>query len=153
MVAAGIPLREDFIRIGDYSPEMAVVCARDLLSMSDRPTAIFAANDMSATGVYQAAKEFGLQIPADLSVMGFDNLRDAAYFTPPLTTIDQTVEKMGIMATEILDELVKGESLPMNPARQGNVYKIPTQLVIRESCASVPCRSITNHPVDTGSAA
>ena len=121
--------------------------------MSDRPTAIFAANDMSATGVYQAAKEFGLQIPADLSVMGFDNLRDAAYFTPPLTTIDQTVEKMGIMATEILDELVKGESLPMNPARQGNVYKIPTQLVIRESCASVPCRSITNHPVDTGSAA
>jgi LacI family transcriptional regulator len=96
---------------------------------------------MSAMGVYQAAREFGLQIPRDLSVVGFDNLREAAYLTPPLTTIDQSIEKMGTMATEMLVELVKGESLSINPADEDHLYKIPTQLVIRDSCASVPCHS------------
>jgi LacI family transcriptional regulator len=142
LASAGIPLREDLIEIGDYSTEMAVICARRLLSLSDRPTAIFAANDMSAIGVYQAAREFGLQIPGDLSVIGFDNLRETANFNPPLTTIDQTVEKMGAIATEMLEKLVKGESLPINSPQEGNVYKIPTQIVIRDSCASVPCHSI-----------
>jgi LacI family transcriptional regulator len=114
-----------------------VICARKLLSLSDRPTAIFAANDVSAMGVYQAASEFGLQIPKDLSVIGFDNLRDAAHLNPPLTTIDQSIEQMGTIATELLVELVKGESFPINPVEKGHVYKIPTQLVVRDSCTSV----------------
>jgi len=139
LAAAGIPLNEDLIEMGDYTTETALICARKLLSLPDRPTAIFAANDMSATGVYQAARELGLRIPEDLSVIGFDNLREAAYLNPPLTTIDQFVEKMGTMATEMLVKLVKGESLPINPAEEGHLYKIPTQLVIRDSCASVPC--------------
>jgi LacI family transcriptional regulator len=111
------------------------------LSLPDRPTAIFAANDMSAMGVYEAARELALQIPEDLSVIGFDNLREAAYLTPPLTTIDQSLEKMGAMATEMIVKLVKGESLPIHPAEEGHLYKIPTQLVIRDSCAPVPYRS------------
>ncbi len=126
------------IEIGDYTTETAVICARKLLSLPDRPTAIFAANDMSAMGVYQAARELGLQIPGDLSVIGFDNLHEAAYLDPPLTTIDQFIEKMGTMATEMLVKLVKGESLPINPAEECNLYKIPTQLVIRDSCRSMP---------------
>jgi LacI family transcriptional regulator len=138
LAAADIPLNEDLIEIGDYMPEMAVICTRKLLSLPNRPTAIFAANDMSAMGVYQAAREFGLEIPGDLSVMGFDNLREAAYLNPPLTTIDQSVEKMAATATEMLVKLVKGESLPINSAEEGNLYKIPTQLVIRDSCTSVP---------------
>ena len=141
LAAAGIPLDEDLIEIGDYTTETAVICARKLLSLPDRPTAIFAANDMSAMGVYQAARELGLQIPEDLSVIGFDNLREAAYLTPPLTTIDQSLEKMGAMATEMIVKLVKGESLPIHPADEGHLYKIPTQLVIRDSCAPVPYRS------------
>ena len=126
---------------------MAVICARKLLSLPDRPTAIFAANDMSAIGVYQVAREFGLQIPGDLSVIGFDNLRDAAYLNPPLTTIDQSVERMGAIATEMLVNLVKGELLPRNPAEEGHLYKIPTRLVIRDSCSSVPCHSPEEHLV------
>jgi LacI family transcriptional regulator len=141
LAAAGIPLNEDLIEMGDYTTETAVICARKLLSLPDRPTAIFAANDVSAIGVYQAARELGLQIPGDLSVIGFDNLRDAAHLNPPLTTIDQSLEKMGTIATEMLVELVKGKSLPINPAEQGNLYKIPTRLVIRDSCAPVPCHS------------
>jgi LacI family transcriptional regulator len=138
LAAAGIPLHEDLIEMGDYTTETAVICARKLLSLPDRPTAIFAANDVSAIGVYQAARELGLQIPGDLSVIGFDNLRDAAHLNPPLTTIDQSLERMGTIATEMLVELVKGNSLPMNPAEEGNLYKIPTQLVIRDSCAPAP---------------
>jgi LacI family transcriptional regulator len=141
LAAAGIPLDEDLIEIGEYTTETAVICARKLLSLPDRPTAIFAANDVSAIGVYQAAKELGLEIPRDLSVVGFDNLREAAYLSPPLTTIDQSIEKMGAMATEMIVKLVKGESLPINPTAEGHLYKIPTQLVIRDSCASVPRHS------------
>ena len=74
-------------------------------------------------------------------MIGFDNLRDAAHLNPPLTTIDQSIEKMGAMATEMLVKLVKGESLPINPAEEGHVYKIPTQLIIRDSCAPVPYHS------------
>jgi LacI family transcriptional regulator len=129
------------IEIGDYTTETAVICARKLLSLPDRPTAIFAANDVSATGVYQAARELGLQIPGDLSVIGFDNLREAVHLNPPLTTIDQSLEKMGTIATEMIVKLVKGESLPINSAEEGNLYKIPTRLVIRDSCAAVPYRS------------
>ena len=138
LAAAGIPLNEDLIEIGDYTTETAVICARKLLSLPNRPTAIFAANDVSAIGVYQAAREFGLQIPRDLSVIGFDNLREAASLNPTLTTIDQSIEKMGSMATEMIVKLVTGEPIPINSAEEGNLYKIPTQLVIRDSCAAVP---------------
>jgi LacI family transcriptional regulator len=135
LAAAGIPLNDDWITIGDYSAETAVVCARKLLSLPERPTAIFAANDLAAMGVYQVAGELGLNIPADLSVIGFDNLHETAYFNPPLTTVDQFIEKMGTMAMEMCATLVKGESLPANPAGDGQLYKIPTRLVIRSSCA------------------
>lgn len=148
LAAAGIPLNEDLIAMGDYTTEMAVTCAHKLLSLPERPTAIFAANDMSAMGVYQAARELGLQIPADLSVIGFDNLREAAYLSPPLTTIDQAVEKMGTLATEMLVMLVNGQPLPINPAEEGHLHKIPTQLVIRDSCASVP-RHSADEPLGT----
>jgi LacI family transcriptional regulator len=141
LAAAGIPLNEDRIQIGDYTAETAVICARKLLSLPDRPTAIFAANDMSAMGVYQVARELGLQIPGDLSVMGFDNLHEAAYLNPPLTTIDQFIEKMGTMATEMIVKLVKGEALPINPDEGCNLYKIPTRLVIRDSCTAMTCHS------------
>jgi DNA-binding LacI/PurR family transcriptional regulator len=106
--------------------------------MPDRPTPIFSANDVSAMGVYQAAREFGLRIPEYISVVGIDNLRDAACLNPPLTTIDQSIEKMGTMATELILRLLKGESFPINTAEDSHLYKIPTQLVIRDSCAPVP---------------
>jgi LacI family transcriptional regulator len=138
LAAAGIAPQEEWIGIGDYTAETAVVCARRLFSLPERPTAIFAANDLAAMGVYQVAGELGLQIPADLSVIGFDNLRETAYLNPPLTTVDQFIEKMGTMATQMLAKLVNGEALPINPAGESNLYTIPTRLVIRDSCAPAP---------------
>src|SRR5215207_2345616 len=141
LAAAGLPLDEDLIETGDYTTETAVICARRLLSLPDRPTAIFAANDMSAMGVYQVAGELGLQIPGDLSVVGFDNLRESASLKPPLTTIDQSIEQMGTIATEMLVKLVKGELLSENTANEDKLCIVPTRLVIRESCTSAPCLS------------
>jgi LacI family transcriptional regulator, galactose operon repressor len=71
-------------------------------------------------------------------VMGFDNLHEAAYLDPPLTTIDQFIEKMGTLATEMLVKLMEGESLPINPTEKCNLYQIPTQLVVRDSCRAMP---------------
>lgn len=143
LLAAGIPLDENLIVIGDYTTETAEECTYNLLSLSNRPTAIFAANDMSAKGVYQAACKAGLQIPKDLSVIGFDNLPESSLMVPALTTVDQFVEDIGTIATQMVAKLVKGEILPeyfpgsVAFTRDCNLLRIPTRLVIRDSCSSI----------------
>jgi len=131
LYTAGIPLDEKLIRIGDYTTETAVGCAYELLTLADPPTAIFASNDMSAMGVYQTAKEIGLRIPEDLSVIGFDNLKESFYLKPALTTIDQFIKDMGTQAIEMIVKLVNGETLE-DPLR-----KIQTKLVVRDSTRSL----------------
>jgi LacI family transcriptional regulator len=108
-----------------------VVCAHRLLALDDPPTAIFAANDQTAMGVYQAAQEVGMRIPEDLSVVGFDNLRESLFLKPPLTTVNQFIQEMGTIAVDILVKLIKGKT-PEN-----NLHKIQTELVIRDSCRAI----------------
>jgi LacI family transcriptional regulator len=131
LAAMGIRLDEALIQTGDYTTDTAIGCARALLALDKPPTAIFAANDMSAMGVYQAAEEAGLNIPADLSVIGFDDLREAAFMKPALTTISQSVDEMGYIATQMVVKMAKGETL------ESNQHKISTQLVVRDSCQEV----------------
>jgi LacI family transcriptional regulator len=128
LAAAGIPVDKTLIETGDYTTETAALCARRLLELDDPPTAIFAANDMSAMGVYQAAQVLGLQIPKDLSVVGFDNIRESVFLNPKLTTIDQYIPKMGAIAVEMIVKLINGETLA------ANLHKIQTRLVVRDSC-------------------
>lgn len=129
LAAAGLPLDEDLIETGNYSRTLATECARRLLALKDRPTAIFAANDMSAVGVYQAAKEAGLKIPEDLSVVGFDNLYESAFTVPALTTVDQFLEEMGAVAARMIESLVNEEKLSCG------FKTVQTQLIIRDSCS------------------
>ncbi|GAB4579474.1 MAG: LacI family DNA-binding transcriptional regulator [Anaerolineales bacterium] len=131
LAVANIPYDEQLIQIGDYSTTSAIPLTHKLLNLPDRPTAIFASNDMSAMGVYRAAEEAGLRIPEDLSVIGFDNLHDSAFLNPPLTTIDQFISEMGNIAVEMIVKLIKGEALPKH------IHKMPTQLVIRKSCRPI----------------
>jgi LacI family transcriptional regulator len=138
---AGIPLDPELIAAGDFSLETGRLCARKLLSLSDRPTAIFAANDQSAIGTIEAAYEMGLRVPDDLSVVGFDNIPEAAYVNPALTTVDQFIGKMGYVATETLIGLIQGKPL------DGDLYTMPTQLVARDSC-----RAITGNSLMSGKA-
>jgi LacI family transcriptional regulator len=123
---AGVRVDEKLIVAGDYTTETGIKRARELLSLSRRPTAIFAANDQSAMGVYQAAQEMGIRIPEDLSVVGFDNIMESKYMG--LTTVDQFISEMGFVATKMLIRLIEGESLDTR------TYQMQTQLVIRTSC-------------------
>jgi len=128
---AGIPLDPDLIQAGDYSRQTGFACAQRLLSLPDPPTAIFAANDQSALGAIQAAQQAGLRVPGDLSVVGFDNIPEAAYTHPGLTTVDQFIDDMGYTAAGMLISLIEGNSL------ESDVYKMPTQLIARDSCCAI----------------
>jgi len=70
-------------------------------------------------------------VPEDLSVVGFDNIAEAGYFNPALTTVDQFIDKMGYLATELLVGLILGE-----PSRT-TLIEVPTQLVVRKSCRRI----------------
>jgi len=89
---AGITIDESLISAGDYTTETALQCTRDLLALDNPPTAIFAANDQTAVGVFQVAQELGMRIPEDLSVIGFDNIPESKYMG--LTTVDQFLSEM-----------------------------------------------------------
>ncbi len=125
---AGIPFDKDLVRIGGYRADSARTAARELLDRTDRPTAIFAANDTSGIETIAAARELGLSVPEDLSVVGFDNVPESALSEPPLTTVDQSVERMGFEAVRMVLDLID------DPARDVEQVTLPTRLVERGSC-------------------
>ena len=128
LAAAGLELDPTLVRTGDYTRAVGRACADELLDLAERPTAIFAANDESAIGVLEAAKARGIAVPDELSVVGFDDLPEARYTEPPLTTVDQSVEQMGYEATLLLLEQIA------DPSRPPVHITLPTQLVVRGSC-------------------
>lgn len=132
LTAAGIPVDPQLIRVGGYEPEMSTEAARQLLTLDDRPTAIFAANDLSAIETVQVARSLGLAIPGELSVIGFDNIPESALIDTPLTTIDQSIQEMGRQAVELLIDLIEGN------AERPRQVTLPTRLVVRQSCGPVP---------------
>ncbi len=129
LVNAGIGVNEAYVAQGDFTAETGYKCALSLLGQEAPPTAIFAANDQSAIGVFQAAEELGLHIPENLSVIGFDNIAEAKFMG--LTTVDQSLEEMGYIAIQMLIKLVDHEDL------DDQVYKMPTSLVRRSSCRAL----------------
>jgi LacI family transcriptional regulator len=126
MAAAGIKVDERLIRVGGYRPETAEGPARELLSRTRRPTAIFAANDLSAIATMEVATRLGLTVPDDLSIIGFDNVPESALAAVPLTTISQPLQRMGFEALRLLVDLIEGVS------REPHV-RLPTELVRRAS--------------------
>lgn len=108
-------LEEDvaLVRAGQFTSDSGYACGRDLLAMPDRPTAIFAGSDLQALGVIRAAREFGLEVPADLSVVGYDNLPLAEWVWPALTTVEQPLADMAAQATRMVLQLSRGEAPPV----------------------------------------
>jgi DNA-binding LacI/PurR family transcriptional regulator len=111
--------------------DTAVGPALELLDAPDRPTAVYCDDDLLAGGLYLAARERGLRIPDELSVVGFDDLPFARVFDPPLTTIRIDPEALGSEAFELLVALMAGE-----PAPPGRI--LPVELVVRSSTAPPP---------------
>jgi LacI family transcriptional regulator len=124
-----IPVRKDLVIEGDYQQQTGYEAAKSLLqSLDPPPTAIFASNDLSAFGAMDAARECGLRIPDDISIIGFDDIPQASLVYPKLTTVRQPLEQMGQVAVKILLEQIEDRSRP--PQR----VALATQLVIRDSC-------------------
>jgi LacI family transcriptional regulator len=132
LAAAGIPVEDELIAFGEYDPEVSVEAARRLLSRPDRPTAVFAANDLSAIATIDAAIELGLRVPEDLSVTGFDNVPESALCTPPLTTVNQPIRRMGQRAVELLVQLIRGEQ------PDSMHVTLETNLIVRQSTRALP---------------
>jgi DNA-binding LacI/PurR family transcriptional regulator len=130
--SAGLPARDDLVVRAGLSTDEGLVAALGLLKRPQRPTAIFACNDLQALGVYRAARTLGLRVPQDLSVVGFDDLPLAAMVDPPLTTVRQPLTEMAMAATELALALGRGETT----AQIG--FELATTLTIRESTAPPP---------------
>lgn len=131
MDAAGLPWRDLPAESGDYQAEPAYHAACRILDRDDRPTAIFAFNDLSAVCVYQAAHERGIRIPEDLSVVGFDNVYPAKYMAPALTTVDQPFDLMARKAIGMILEAREHDGRVEEPH-----VILPTKLIVRGSTAA-----------------
>ncbi len=126
--AAGIEFDPALVRVGGYRASETTDAAKELLQRPHRPTAIFAANDLSAIRVMEIAAELGLRVPDDLSVVGFDNIPEAANAVPPLTTLAQPLQQMGAEAVRLLLSLIDGDATEEH-------IRFPARLVMRASTA------------------
>ncbi|MDR1711454.1 MAG: LacI family transcriptional regulator [Propionibacteriaceae bacterium] len=130
MADAGLRLPQELIHMGDFLPETGHAAASEFLALDQPPTAIAANSDGCALGVMAAAREHGLRVPEDLSVIGFDDTNQARWSVPKLTTIAQPVQEIGSLAVRTMLRLISGAA-PDSPHLQ-----LATTLVVRESTAS-----------------
>ncbi|MFJ7934238.1 LacI family DNA-binding transcriptional regulator [Sporosarcina sp. NPDC096371] len=98
--------KEDFVKIGGYTPKDGYQILKEMLIQNEKPTALFVANDSIAIGCYKAAYELGVKIPEDLSIVGFNDVSSAQYMVPPLTTVKLYTEIMGEAAVDLLLERI-----------------------------------------------
>lgn len=129
----GIKVSEKWVIPGDYDTRKAFHASLHLLSNRDRPTAIFAANDLMALGVLDAVRIIGLSIPEELSIAGFDDIDAATHVQPQLTTVRQPMQRMGKRAVEYILELLSKESSERHLIHQ----KLTAQLITRQSTGPV----------------
>ncbi|WP_211289438.1 LacI family DNA-binding transcriptional regulator [Luteimicrobium subarcticum] len=127
MASAGVAVDEDLVRVGGYARDAARTPAHEILDRPDRPTAVFAANDLSALGVMDVARDLGLDVPGDVSVIGFDNVPESALASPPLTTVAQPLQEMGAAALRMLVQVIDGTLDEPH-------LRLPTTLVERATC-------------------
>ncbi len=112
---------------GDWSSRSGYQTGQSLARETD-VTAVFVANDQMALGLIRALREAGRRVPEDVSVVGFDDLPEARYFEPPLTTVHQDFKELGVRVMDILERVLDGEEQP-------TVGLVPTTLVVRSSTA------------------
>lgn len=119
----------EYIRWGDWEYPSGVEQGTELMKLNVRPTAIFAMNDTMAAGCYRAIKNHGLRIPADISVVGFDNREIAYLINPPMTTMELPNKQIGFQAANLLLARLKDSKVAVE-----NIV-LPCSIVQRESTA------------------
>ena len=124
---AGLTVEADLIASGEYTYESGFQAGRSLFTGEDPPTAVFVSSDQMALGVYEALRQRGLRVPDDVSVVGFDDLPEARWSSPPLTTVRQPLADMGRMAVRTIQRIVRDENI------ESSRIELATQLVVRDS--------------------
>ena len=129
LAATGIMPDPQLEAAADFEIEGGAAAARTLLDLPEPPTAIFAFNDNMAVGAMQAARERGVRVPEELSIVGFDDTEQATIVTPTLTTVRQPLAEMGRMAVSLLMRLLERQRF------ETLHVELATRLVVRESTA------------------
>jgi DNA-binding LacI/PurR family transcriptional regulator len=132
MEAAGLPVDPELMRWGDFHVEVAFKHASTMLSMANRPTAIFAGSDLQAMGVLEAARLLHLPVPTQLSLVGFDDIPLSRWMSPPLTSVRQPLAEMAATAVRLV---LSHREVPSTKDRS---VELATTLVVRESTAPPP---------------
>lgn len=127
LLEAEVPYRADYHQQGNHGRVEARHMAHTLLTQPDRPTAVFAYSDTQAIGVLEAARDLGLQVPQDLSIIGFDDIEAAEYWH--LTTIHQPLHESGVQGCQILLDIMS------HPRKHKQQKTLPTRLVHRGTTA------------------
>jgi LacI family transcriptional regulator, galactose operon repressor len=131
MKERGLPVPGDYVVGGDFGRESGAAAMRKLLALKDRPTAVFASNDLMALGAWDEADKAGLSVGHDIALVGFDDITEA--FTPPysLTTVKQDYRAISVEAARMLLEKIA------DPERwKPRQVLVPTELIVRQSCGS-----------------
>jgi LacI family transcriptional regulator len=129
---AGLTIQDSLVVRGDWTAASGERGLKQLLEQHATVDAVFASNDQMALGVLKAAREMELRVPEDLAVVGYDDVPEAAYFCPPLTTVRQDLQEMGRSAVTELGRLIDAGTLPREKSQRVDVMLQP-ELVVRES--------------------
>jgi LacI family transcriptional regulator len=132
---AGLPFDGALVRHGDFHPESGRAAARELLALTDPPTAIFAGNDLMAFGVLRAAAEAGRAVPRDLALVGYDDIELARYAVPALTTVAQPKREMAREALRLMARRLGAGRL------EPQERLLPVSLEVRQTCGGAPSRA------------
>jgi Transcriptional regulators len=128
---ADIPFRAEYVVEGDFEFTGGISGMHQLLALAEPPSAVFAGNDVSAVGVYQALYRAGLRVPQDISVVGYDDIELSRYLTPPLTTIHQPQAELCRQAVDtLLDRIQGADDAP-------RLITLEPKLIARESVRSL----------------
>lgn len=125
-----IPILQELIVESDFTQQGGYSAMCRLLSLEQRPSAVFVASDTMAIGALRAIQDAGLSVPGDIALVGFDDLPATAFINPPLTTVRQHIHEMGTIATELLIQQLE------QPGQALFQHRMTTSLVIRQSCGA-----------------
>lgn len=130
--AAGVPAADSLVVEGDWTEQSGNAAGTRLLSSPSRPTAIVVSNDLEGLGVLRAARDLGVDVPAELSIVGCDDIPEAASVHPSLTTVRQPLSEIGRNAARLLHQQIT------RPGTVATGTRIGAQLVVRETTAPAP---------------
>ncbi|SMH42659.1 transcriptional regulator, LacI family [Rathayibacter oskolensis] len=135
---AGVSIPRERLAYCDWSRDSARTAVGAMLAAgAERPTAVFACSDVMGLGAYEAADDAGLRIPDDLSVVGFDDVEESAWATPPMTTVQQRIGEMGATAFRMLHQAHRSAT-PLASGATATRMELETRLIRRASVAAAP---------------